>query len=509
MAGGKLSARQKMINLMYLVFIAMMAMNMSKEVLNAFKIFDTKFEKSNATLSTQNQSALLDLTTKAGEQPKKYGPLLEQAKKVKAVSDKFYSYLGSMKDSVTVGVDIESYAKLDNSKTLDQMWFTGDRYTTSGDEFIAAVDEYKAGMAEALLPNFSDANNAVQENFQIEPVVNSEGKELPWLKYNFEGYPLAASLTRFTQMQNDVKSNEQDVYSALLQGQLSEEVSMRNYQALVVPEKSAFFAGENFKGKVVLGRYDNTLSFEKVIINGKEVKQTEAGQVTLDFPAGNVGEREIKGELHFKEGDSVVIIPVKGDYAVINQPNSATISADKMNVVYRGVENPMTISFAGVPSSTVKATAPGLRQVSGTNYMMKPSDGREVTINVSGVINGKTVSDKKMFRIKGIPKPIGTIRSQDGIVKMQREALGISTIGADLPDFDFDLKLNVVSFKFNVPGQPTVQVNGNKLNAQAKGVLNRAKRGETVQIFDITAKISGNSSYRLPTVTPVFIELTN
>ena len=139
--------------------------------------------------------------------------------------------------------------------------------------------------------------------------------------------------------------------------------------------------------------------------------------------------------------------------------------------------------------------------------------GREVTINVSGKLpGGMTVSDSKTFRIKDIPRPTGTIRGEDGnggAVRMQRQGLEISSVGAALIDFDFDLKLNVTGFSFKVAGQPTVKVSGSKLNSQAIGTLKRAKRGSTVQIFDISAKIAGNSSYKLPRISPVIIELTN
>jgi gliding motility-associated protein GldM len=182
-----------------------------------------------------------------------------------------------------------------------------------------------------------------------------------------------------------------------------------------------------------------------------------------------------------------------------------------MNVVYRGVQNPMTISIPGVGS--VSANAPGLSPAGGAgkyNMNVTTLKQREVKINVSGKLpGGETVSDSKTFRIKDIPRPVGTVRGEEGSIKMQRNGLEISTIGADLPDFDFQLKLNVTGFKFRVPGQPTVRVNGSRLDSRAKSTLRRAKRGETVQIFDIEAGISGNSGYKLKKVSPVIIELTN
>ena len=338
---------------------------------------------------------------------------------------------------------------------------------------------------------------------------NREGKKIEWLSYNFEGFPSIASRTKLTQMQADIKTTQSEVLSAMLAGEQAQQLSMTNYQAIVIPDKSAFYSGENFKGKVVLGRYDNSLTFDKVIVNGKEV-QAKGGEVLLDFPAGSVGTREVKGELQFKEGDSIVSISIADSYAVINRPNSATISADKMNVVYRGVSNPMTISFAGVADNNVNASATGLSKVNGSSYVMRPGSGYEVKINVSGTLpDGGNVSDSKVFRIKDIPSPVGTIRGETGMAKMQKNQLAISTVGATLPDFDFDLDIVVTGFKFNVPGQPTVQVNGSKLDGRAADLLNRAPRGSTVQIFDINAQIRGNSGYMLPKVSPVLIELTN
>ncbi|MDC1276968.1 gliding motility protein GldM, partial [Algibacter sp.] len=135
--------------------------------------------------------------------------------------------------------------------------------------------------------------------------------------------------------------------------------------------------------------------------------------------------------------------------------------------------------------------------------------GREVSINVTATLpDGKKVSDNAKFRIKDLPKPTGTIRGEDGAIKMQRNSLKISTVGAKFDDFDFELPLRVTGFKFKVPGQPTINIKGNKLDSRAQKALAKAKRGSGVQIFDIEAK-AGGVSVILKKVSPVFVELTN
>ena len=172
----------------------------------------------------------------------------------------------------------------------------------------------------------------------------------------------------------------------------------------------------------------------------------------------------------------------------------------------------MTISFAGVSDNNVQANAEGLSKISGVGkYVMDATriKGREVTINVSGTLpDGDKVSDRATFRIKDLPRPTGTVRGEDGNIKMQRNALDISTIGAKFEDFDFDLPLTVTGFKFKVLGQPTINVNGSKLDSRAKAALAKAKRGSDVQIFDIEAKAQGVSVI-LKKVSSVIIELTN
>lgn len=512
MASGKQSPRQKMINLMYLVFIAMLALNMSKEVLTAFGLINEKLTDSNETTTLRNSAFLAGLDEKVSEQPAKYAPLKEKAVQIDELSQNFNDYIEGLKTEITKNIeDKQDYETMDRADQLDELLFVSGKNSPKGEEFLQQIDAYRSGVVAILGDEFRGIGEEIQREFATEPVENRDGKEIPWLEYHYQGYPLIASLTKLTQMQADVKTTESEILSAMLSGQLQSEVSLTNYQAIVIPNKTAFFSGENFQGRVVLGRVDNTLQFDNVVINGNNVESMQAGQVMLDFPAGNVGEQEITGELQFKEGDSIVSIPVKSSYAVIPKPNSAVISADKMNVVYRGVKNPMTISIPGV--SQVSASAPGLSPAGASgSYVMDVTSvqAREVTISVTGKLpGGESVSDSKAFRIKDIPRPVGTIRGEDGAVTMQRNSLEISNIGAILPDFDFDLALRVTGFSFKVSGQPTVQVRGNTLDAAAKAALRRAGRGETVQIFDIDAQLATNTGYMLKKVSPVFVELTN
>ncbi len=514
MAGGKLSPRQKMINLMYLVFIAMLALNMSKEVLAAFGLMNEKLTESNQATTERNTAFMNGLAAKVEEQAAKYTPLKEKADQTSKFSNELVSYIENIKTGLTENLsDPKDYVTMDKSIALDEKFFKGGNITPAGEEFVSKINEYKSGVAGLLEEKYPVIAGDVKKTFSTDDVENRDKLKVNWLKYNFEGYPLVASLTKLTQIQSDIKNTESKVLSKMLSGQLESEVSLSNFEAIVVPDKTAFFSGETFKGRIILGKKDKTLKAHKVVVNGKELapESMQEGQTVLSFPAGNVGERDIKGEFQFKEGDSIVTIPISSSYAVIPKPNSAVISADKMNVVYRGVQNPMTISIPGVPS--VNAKAPGLRKAGGAGkYVMNVTTvkAREVNIKVSGKLpNGSSVSSSKKFRIKDIPRPVGTVRGEDGNVKMTKSGLEKSSIGAILPDFDFDIKLKVTSFKFKVEGQPTVSVSGGRLNSRAKGVLRKAKRGSSVQVIDIKAKLTTNAKYKLKKISPVIVELTN
>jgi gliding motility-associated protein GldM len=520
MAGGSLSPRQKMINLMYLIFIAMLALNMSKEVLSAFGLMNERLTESNEATSDRNTSFMANLEQKATDQPEKYVSLKSKADQIDALAAKFDKYLEDLKGNMVAKLDDPTdYEIMDKGDYLDEHFFKGAKLKPGGEEFLAQMAGFKNGVSEILAneKGMETVVKDVQEKFSTDDVTNRDRIKDSWLNYHYKGFPLVASLTKLTSLQADIKTTQSEVLSTMLQGTLSSEVSMTNYTTLMETSKSAYFNGEQFDGEIVLGRTDSSTRPSRVelTLDGRKLVQDkdftlEGGKVKLKVGSGGVGEHKIQGNLYFAQDGEELAVPVKSSFATVAKPNAATISADKMNVVYRGVKNPMTISFAGIADNNVNASAEGLSRAGGSKYIMDATriQGREVTINVTGKIDGLNVSDRATFRIKDLPKPTGTVRGEDGAIQMQRNALEISTIGAKFDDFDFELPLNVTGFKFKVPGQPTIDVNGNKLDSRAKAALLKAKRGTDVQIFDIEAK-AGGVSVILKKVSPIIIELTN
>ncbi|WP_067035568.1 gliding motility protein GldM [Allomuricauda sp. CP2A] len=523
MASGKQTPRQKMINLMYLIFIAMLALNMSKEVLAAFGLMNEKLETSNSNMDENNSSFFASLETKASENEEEYGELYKDAQEIKQLSDSYYSYLEGLKKEMTADLeDPKDYVVMDKSDYLDQKFFQGDNLGPEGKKFMDQINTYREGVINALPEGeFESLKSAVRTRFatgdEDGKVEKRDGTRQDWINYHYEGFPLVASLTKMTQLQADIKTTEQEILKTLLEGELTEAVSLTNFASALDAPKSAYYAGEKYDGRIIVSKTDRTSTPVKAeltldgrpLTEGKDY-ELEAGGIKMLISAGTPGDHTIKGTMTYMQDGVEVPVEVNNTFATISMPNAAVISADKMNVVYRGVANPMTISIPGIPDNKVTASAPGLSRRSGSNYIMNPGTGRSVTITASGTLpDGKGISTKSEFRIKDIPRPAGTVRGESGSIQMPRRNLEISTIGAMLEDFDFDLNLAVGQFKFKVPGQPTVVVNGNKLDDRAKSALRRAGRGDAVQIFDIQAYITNNKTYKLKKVSPVVVEITN
>ena len=297
-------------------------------------------------------------------------------------------------------------------------------------------------------------------------------------------------------------------------------------------DKSSFFAGENFTGRIILGKNDPTLKADKVIINGSELddESMQQGQTILSFPAGGIGTKKIEGEFQFTEEGELISIPVSTSYEVVPRPNKATISADKMNVVYVGVPNPFTISFPGIDANKVTVNTPGLKK----GKTIINDRGREVTLNgasdyeldlrtlppelrqkkqvilnVTGTLpSGQKVTSKVPFRIKQLPIPYGTLdRIRPKTVK--KSELMSSTVTSSFgEDFDFKLPLRVTGFKLTIPGVGSRIIEGNEMDAAAKALVGRARSGIQVSITDIKTRAIG-SRVEIKEATDISFNLVN
>lgn len=510
MAGGKLTPRQKMINLMYLVFIAMLALNMSKEVLSAFGLMDEKFEEVNAGAKKANEDMLKVLASKA-EENANFKAALDQANRVKEISKTFYEYLETVKGEITKDFPLDEktgklpYEAMDKSN-IDEKWFKGDGYSPKGNEIVGAFAKYLSDMKAVLGENvkLTPIVRELDAKFSTKDVKDGEGVTKKYLDYHFKGFPAVATLSKLALTQNDIKKAEADIYQILLGKAAIETMSLKNFQAIVALDKNVYFQGEQVTGKVVIGKYDENVKVASFKGPGKIVN----GQAVISSTAGSIGEQNLNGSFTFMEDGKPVNLPFEGKYVVVPRPNNANISADKMNVVYRGLPNPMTISIAGISDNNVTASAPGLKNLGKGKYDLNPGAGTEVVINVTGkMTDGKSVTDKKVFRIKNIPAPLGAIGGTPGVQKGAKSRLQASQISAILPDFLYDLKFRVTQFVFKVPGQASIVVNGDRLSPQCIAALARVSKGDQVTISDIKSKVDGAGSIDVKTAAPAIYEI--
>lgn len=523
MAGGKQTPRQKMINLMYLVFIAMLALQMGKEVLSAFGSINESLTSLKENFVVKNQEAFEGLKQKKDDDAKNFGELFGKAQVIQGATSDYYNYLTEIYSKLEASTkDATDYEKMDKGSYLDEMFMQSGKLRPEGQAFLDNMEKYRTSMEASLSPlvaknqSYQRVIDAINEKFNTADVVDRSGKKVPYITYHYIGFPLIASLTKLTALRNDIKVFENEIYSTMLAGQLTTMVSMRNYTTLLKQERGAYYQGDSFDGAIVLGRTDDsTVPAEvQLTLNGRELVKDKdfeilQGQVKLNVTAGNVGDQKIEGKLIFMQDGEPVDVLVDQSFSVIPKPNQAIVSADKMNVVYRGVDNPLTVSLPGVPENKVKANAPGLRQVSGSKYVLKPTTGQEVKINVTGEIDGKPFPSSVTFRIKSLPRPTGTIRGQvpDGKpVAISKAALTRSPVGAEFENFDFDIKAVVKRFSLRVPGRPSITVNGDKFDAAATNLLNLANAGDIISIFDIRADVPG---VNVPSPTSFEVQLTN
>ena len=521
---GKETPRQKMINMMYLIFIAMLALNLSKQILQSFGTMNEELTDTNVELVERNQQFMQGLEEKAIEQAEKYLDLKLKADSIREVSTGFYNYLESIKEGAYLkaeskGIKRTNYSKLDNTAHFTEEFFDGEELKPNGQEFLDQMDNFRNSFVKIASsdPKLLSIAEEVSSKFDTGDVEVEDGKPRKYLDYHYKEMPIIVGITKLSLLQSTLQNIEAQLLSTMLEGKLKIEASLTNFDAIVVPDKNAFFAGEDFTGRIILGKNDPTLRADKVIINGVELddESMQAGKTIIKFPAGPIGEREVTGEFQFTEEGELITIPVSSKYAVVPKPNTATISADKMNTVYLGVSNPFTISFAGIPANKVTARTPGLKKgktvfdrgrkktLNGPNDyeldLSKPikelAGKRELDILVIGELpSGEMVSSKVKFNIKPLPTPFGSIDGDNPEVLTKANFKGARITAGFGEAFNFELALRVQSFKLTVEGIGSFECTGNELSPAAKRAIDRAGRNSLVQVSEIKTAAIGSTT---------------
>ena len=256
MAGAKETPRQKLISLMYLVFITMLALNVSKEVLDGFGQMFVKLKSANERVFQSNEIYYQKIATNAQEKEGKWIGHQRTATEIKAVSDKFYQKIDEIKSQITAkqrekDPDLKEYSQMDKGEELDLVFFDANGVGPDGIAFVDMINEYKMKVIQVFGSQFPQYIQLVEERFftgdQNSNVQNSDGQDQPWLSYNFEGFPLVSSLAKLTMMQNDIRLTESDVLTTLLGKELELEsgVTESNYITLLKTEKGAYYQGRN------------------------------------------------------------------------------------------------------------------------------------------------------------------------------------------------------------------------------------------------------------------------
>lgn len=495
--GGGKAARQKMINLMYIVFIAMMAMNVDRQVLRSFEDITVTLDDSSKLTNENNNTFYDNISMKAEDNPD-YQAILSSSNQVKAESDKAYNFIEGLKREIMdaqeyslpeFGADMEgvetNYSSLSNIESFTKALFLDqDKPTEKGVELVNVINAYKDFMAQMFQTD--------RDKARIAHVFSTDnpGKR-SWLHTKFYEQPMVAGLANLTKIQSDIRTEEGNLVRALLSNKLQEEIELKAYQPIVMVPPFVR-SDKPADASIAFGAFDNNLQ-GKVTIDGIGEIDLVDGMANFQLNTSRSGQQTVTGTMAYigSDGKWTEPIPFSQEYEVVAEtimdvPSGAVITADKMNVVYRNLDNPITATVNGADGPVfLDASVAGLRPNGAGKWIFKPAAGSgEVKFTASAKTStGKVVEGSTVFRIKPVPPARAQIAGKTSIA-VPKEGIAGQTVRVDWPDFLFDVEGQVTSFKVKVPGQPTVVVNGNKLS-EAAGTLAKARKGDVVGIFDI------------------------
>lgn len=519
MAQGKQTPRQKMINLMYLVFIAMLAMQIDQEIIRSYK--DTTGSLEDTRTLTENNNSIFKQTleAKAKNSPETFQTPLNNYEGLQARADDLVSYIEGLKSDLSKEAEYdknediqESFAALNNTEPSTNNFFTGgdeNKESKKAKDLKAKIEAFKSYINQTFASNTFMKEMVKRTNQQMISEFDKPRNGKKWVQYKFYNQPLIAALSNLEVIQASARGIQGDALSVMLQEKVDADIKFDAYQA-IVSAPTIVLQGETAQGKVAIGNYSSNvpgLSMPGLTVtNGQGVRNLDTGSLGDKSFAGTISFKDVNGkEIPLNYSHTYTVVPGAKEVAF---ESGALLSADKMQVLYRGLPNPISGSILGANNAqtTLSASGASVSKTGGGTWVVTPGGGSSTTLTISGKgPKGETISKAFPFRIKNVPPPIGLIQGKN-IVSMPASSIPNQRVSADMPDFDFPVSFTVNSFMFKVPGKAAMLINGSSLSAVGnltKGLRN----GDIAYVFNIQATATGLGNQQLKNIGNVIINV--
>ncbi len=491
------SPRQKMINLMYIVLLAMLALNVSTEVLQGFAVVQESLDRTTRNASSENEAIYGSFKDQMAANPEKVREWFAKATQVRDMSDSLYNFAEALKVAIVKEADgpdgdvhnIDNTDNIDAAGTVMLSPIGG-----KGRKLYNAINSYR----DRILTYVTDPRQReiIMSNLSTKVPRHKNNLGKNWQEYMFENMPVAAAVTLLSKLQNDVRYAEGEVLHTLVSNIDMKDIRVNKLAAFVVPEKTTLYPGERFMANIVMAAVDTTQQPE-IYVNGARVN-THNGQYS--FTAGGVGEHQFSGYILMRNARGDVLRRnFLQKYSVIPVPGGATIAADLMNVLYAGYSNPMSVSVPGVPQNGVSVSMTGGRLIAkgAGRYVAVPSAvGHDVTFRVTARDGDKTRSFPPFtFKVRKLPDPtpyiaLGTDRYKGGNLT-KAGLMGASTLNAAIDDGILDIQFRVTGFSTvfydNMGNAVQMASQGNAFTERMREQFRRLSRGRRFYITEVHA----------------------
>ncbi len=519
MASSNLSPRQKMINLMYLVFIAMMALNVSSEVLEGFELVEEGLLRTVKSSSQNNERIYGDLETYYANNPEKAGAWYESATQVRDRSNELFDYIQDLKVRIVKrgdgkDGDPEHLKHPDDLNASQEVMF--ERGKDDAKKLKVDLESYR-GFITSMVTNPS-IKNIIESNFSTEPSAKAKENGQSWEESMFWNMPMAAAITLLTKMQNDIRYAQGEVLSDLLKNIDVSDLRVNTTEAFVIPESQTVMRGGVYRANIVLAAVDSTLR-PTVHVNGQDLPESANGVYTA--VASGAGPKTVSGYVEMPRGDGSMLRQEFSTQYMVVEP-SATIAPVMMNVLYMGIDNDISIAANGVATQNLTPTMTNGTLTNKGNgiWTARPARaGVEAEITVMGTVAGRSqMMGQGKFRVRPLPDPTPYISIKDAngnSVKFNRGPLqrnvllNAGGVRSAIDDGILDIEFTVLRFEVvtNDSFGNTIRniSNGQNFSQAQIDQIRKQARGNSLFISNIRARGPGGDERDLKTALEIII----